>query len=317
MHGLHPHVRAVMEETGVAHPERAVRAKARQVVRQYVEAFHEEPPFNLEAMASLRGLQISQEAPKYSPDSEISPENGGVVLRVNRNRPFVRQRFSVGHEIGHTLFPEYELAVRCRKPPNREWADASDQIESLCDVAASEILFPSPWFDDAVAGMVVCATGLFDLACRFQASPEATLRRFVEVVREPAAVVFCSWKLKPTEAKWRAADRNQIGMFNHVLPTPTPKLRVDYAIINEAFETGVGNHVPKDKSVPLDGPIGNAAIRQTPSDGSMWVDLSSVSGAFRIHAIPIFTPEDRIGPDGSVSVGLVLRPDKSIRSSSV
>jgi Zn-dependent peptidase ImmA (M78 family) len=303
-----------MEETGEADPERAVRAKARQVVRHYVETFQERPPFNLEAMASLRGLQVTQEVPKHSPDSEIAPENGGVVLRVNRNRPFVRQRFSIGHEIGHTLFPEYELAVRCRKPSNRDWADASDQIESLCDVAASEILFPAPWFDGAVAEMVVSATELCDLASRFQASPEATLRRFVEVLREPAAVVFCSWKLKPTEAKRRAADSNQMGMFNHVLPAPTPKLRVDYAIMNEAFESGVGNHVPKDKSVPLDGPIGNAAIRQIPSDGSMWVDLKRVTGAFVIHAVPIFTPEDRIGPDGAVSVGFVLRPNTSVRS---
>lgn len=314
MQSLHPHVRAVMEETGEADPECAVRAKARDVVRQFVETFQAEPPFNMEAMASLRGLQVTQEAPKHSPDSEIAPENGGVVLRVNRNRPLVRQRFSIGHEIGHTLFPEYELAVRCRKPSDRDWADASDQIESLCDIAASEILFPSPWFGDAVARLAVGASALCDLAFRFQASPEATLRRYVEIVGEPTAVVFCSWKLKPTEARRRAADRNQMGMFDNALPVPTPKLRVDYAIINEAFKTRVGNHVPRDKSVSLDGPIGDAAIRQTPCDGSMWIDLGSVSGMFAIHAIPIFTPDDRLGPDGSVSVALVLMPHQRTRS---
>lgn len=314
MHGLHPHVRAVMEEMGEADPERAVRAKAQQVVRQYVEMFREEPPFNMEAMASLRGLQVTQEAPKHSPDSEIAPENGGVVLRVNRNRPFVRQRFSIGHEIGHTLFPEYELAVRCRKPSERDWADESDQVESLCDVAASEILFPSPWFDDAVAGLPVGASALCDLAFRFQASPEATLRRFTDVCRDPVAVLFCSWKLKPTEARRRAADRNQMGMFDNSLPAPTPKLRVDYAVLNEAFESGCADHLPKDKSLPLDGPVGDAAFRQTPSDGAMWIDLGTTARNFAVHAIPIFTPEDRLGPDGSVSVALVLRPNQNSRS---
>jgi Zn-dependent peptidase ImmA (M78 family) len=314
MHGVHPHVRAVMEETGESDPTRAVRAKAQQVVRQYVEMFHEEPPFNLEAMASLRGLKITQEAPKHSPDSEIAPENGGVVLRVNRNRPIVRQRFSIGHEIGHTLFPEYDLVVRCRKRSDRDWADDSDQVESLCDVAASEILFPSPWFDDAVAGLNVGALALCDLALRFQASPEATLRRFADVYRGPVAVLFCSWKLKPTEARRRAADRNQMAMFCNSLPAPTQKLRVDYAVLNEAFASRCTDHVPKDKSLPLDGPIGGAALRQTPFDGALWIDLGTTARNFAIHAIPIFTPEDRLGPDGAVSVALTLRPTESVQS---
>lgn len=302
-----------MEEMGEADPVRAIRAKAHGVVRQYVEQLHEEPPFNLEAMASMRGLRVTQEAPKHSPDSEIAPADGGMVLRVNRTRPLVRQRFSIGHEIGHTLFPEYQLTVQCRKPSDRDWAEPSDQIESLCDVAASEILFPAPWFDEAVAAMEVCAAGLCELALRYRASPEATIRRLVEVMKDPAAVVFCSWKLKPSEARRRAADRRQLGMFDNSLPVPVPTLRVDYAIINEAFAAECADHIPKDKSLPLDGPIGHAAYRQTPSDGSMWINLGTIARDFAIHAVPIFTPEDRFGPQGAVSVAVVLRPSRISR----
>lgn len=305
---LHPHIKAVMDETGEDDPVRAVRAKARALVQQYVGLFPSTPPLNLEAMASFRGLVSSQEPPKHSLDSEIAPEDGRVVMRINRDRPLVRQRFSIGHEIGHTLFPEYQLAVRCRKPADRDWADPNDHLEALCDVAASEFLFPSPWFDDAVAAMAISASGLRDLANRFDASPEATIRRFVEISKEPIAAVFCSWKLKPTEIRRQAADRHQTAMFNDDLSAPAPKLRVDYSIPNDGFRTKCADHIPKDKSLPTDGPIVEASRTQEVRDGIMWLDLGTVAREFHTHVVPIFTSDERRGPEGAVSVVVLVRP---------
>ncbi|MDX9911445.1 MAG: ImmA/IrrE family metallo-endopeptidase [Phycisphaerales bacterium] len=305
---MHPHVKAIMDETGETDPIRAVRAKAREVVLQFVEIFGGEPPFDLEAMASLRGLFVSREAPQHSPDSEIAPEGGRVVLRINRNRPLVRQRFSIGHEIGHTLFPDYQLAIRCRKSPDRDWADPNDQIETLCDVAASEILFPAPWFGGAVEGMAISGSGLVELANRFAASPEATIRRFVEIRTDPLAAVFCSWKLKPTEARRLAADRHQARMFGGDPAAPTLKLRVDYSILNEAFRSSCADHIPKDKSMPFEGSVRQAAQAQIACDATLSIDFGTTSGEFRTHAVPIFTPEERIGPDGAVSVAVVVQP---------
>src|SRR5262245_25195105 len=142
-------IQAVMDETGEDDPFLAVRVKARSVLQAFHAYFGSEPPFNLSALASFRDLHESADAPRFSEDSEIAPEaDGRVVLRVNRDRPLTRQRFSIGHEVGHTLFPEYQLAVRCRKGADRDWADPDDLLETLCDVAASELLFPVPWFQD-------------------------------------------------------------------------------------------------------------------------------------------------------------------------
>lgn len=304
---IHPHVRAVMDEMGKHDPAQAVRAKARAVVDEFVGVFGGEPPFNLEAMASLRGLEISQDPPKHSSDSEIAPVAGKVVLRVNRERPLVRQRFSVGHEIGHTLFPEYQLEVRCRKPSGRTWADPNDQIESLCDVAASELLFPSPWFDEAVANLTLTARSLQELADRYQASSEATIRRFVEVCIPATCVAFCSWKLKPTEVRKQRADVGQTRIFGDEALQPAPKLRVDYAVFNDAFGNSHSDHVPKDKSVPSEGAILNAAQSLKPCDGEMWLDLGTFKGNFHTHVVPIFTSADRAGPDGAASVAVVMR----------
>lgn len=308
MHRFHPHVKAVMDEMREDDPVRAVRAKARALVGEFVRTFDATPPFNLEALASLRGLVPSQEAPLHSADSEIAPIGDRVVLRVNRDRPLVRQRFSIGHEIGHTLFPEYQLQVRCRKPVTRDWADPNDQLESLCDVAASEFLFPAPWFDEAVANMEFSAGGLRDLANRFLASPEATIRRFIEICGAPIAAIFCSWKLKPTEIRQAAADRNQVRMFGDDSASPLRKLRVDYSILSDGFKTTCSDHIPKDKSLPSDGPILKAAQTQEPSDGLMWLDLGTVAENFHTHVVPTYTADGDIGPDGAVSVVVVVQP---------
>ena len=154
---LHEHIVAIMNETGEDDPYEAVRIKARAVASEYHLAFSEEPPFNVHAIASFRGLHWSDDDPRFSPDSEIAPEaDGRVVLRVNTNRPLTRQRFSICHEIGHTLFPDYELAIRCRKGDERTYADPNDLLETLCDVAASELMFPAPWFKDRIDANESC-----------------------------------------------------------------------------------------------------------------------------------------------------------------
>ena len=84
----------------------------------------------------------------HSPDAELQPDGkGGVLLRLNRDRPLTRQRFSVGHEITHTFFPGYAAKVQCRKPKSRDWSDPEDVLEVLCDIGASELVFPLPWFE--------------------------------------------------------------------------------------------------------------------------------------------------------------------------
>jgi hypothetical protein len=146
------------------------------------------------------------------------------------------------------------------------------------------------------------------LASDYQASREATLRRLIELRMEPLAVVFFSWKLKPTELRQLQRDRRQRRMFGDSLDVPEPKLRVDYGITNRAFDAECTDHIPKNKSVPSEGPIFDASVTQSPRDGSLWLDLGSVSGEFTVCALPIYTSDNAAGPDGSVSVAALLIP---------
>jgi len=308
----HPHIAAILRETGEDDPYIAIRAKARALVAEYHGTIGEVPPFNMDAFASLRGLARSADAPKHSDDSEIAPEaDGRVVLRVNRDRPRSRQRFSIGHEIGHTLFPDFHHTGHCRKGKDRNWANSDDLIESLCDVAASELLFPHPWFHDRIRDMTISAAALATLATDYQASRDATVRRFVEISADPIAAVFFSWKLKPTEEKQLLRDRRQKSMFDRNLVAEAEanrKLRVDYAILSETFEDRCISHIPRDKSIPSEGPIHDASIHQVCTDGQLPLDLGSIRGTFTAHTLPIYTPEDTVGPTGGCSVVVVIRP---------
>ena len=309
---LHPHVVAILDETGTEDPFEAVRVKARNAVSLYHQFLAESPPFNMRAFASTFGLHWSDDDPRYSADSEIAPESDGrVVLRVNKSRPETRQRFSIGHEIGHTLFPEYELSVQCRKATDRTWADPNDLIETLCDAAASELLFPTPWFSDRILGMPLCATAIASLADEYAASREATARRFVELHHEPLAAVFFSWKLKPTEIRSVKAKSKTGSLFPGMeLPGPAPMLRVDYRIINEQFAAQCTDYIPDDKSIPSEGPIFDASILQTPQNGKQKLDFGRSARDFAIMALPIFTPEHVVGPNGGCSVVAILKPSR-------
>jgi len=308
---LHPHVLAVMRETGEDDPYVAIRAKARALVQQYSATFPEPPPFNMELFASFCGLRPSRHAPQHSNDSEICPEaDGRLVLKVNRDRPLSRQRFSIGHEVGHTLFPEFHRKVQCRKAKDRAWADPDDLIESLCDAAASEILFPLPWFADRIAGFPLSACALAELAREYKASREATIRRFVELTSLSCAVVFLSWKLKPTQESQSRSDRHQSFMFG-IDPVAEAesrrKLRVDYAIPSQAFREQRKKHIPPDKSIESDGPPYEAAVQQRCVDGECYLNLGPLHGTFTVHAVPVFTRDDELGPNGECDVAIVIR----------
>ncbi len=305
---LHPHAAAVMEEMRETDPELAVRKKARQLAAEFQQFASEPPPFNMELFASYRGLRSSDESPRHSEDSEIVPEpDGGVVLRVNRDRPFTRQRFSIGHEVGHTLFPEFTQKIQCRKPKDRAWADPYDHIESLCDIAASEFLFPLPWFQDRMAATALSAEVLAALAEHYHASREATIRRYVEIAAAPLAAVFFSWKLKPTEKSRVKQDRSQGQLFG-APPKIERKIRVDYAILNAGFESQAGSHIPKDKSIESDGPIYLAASEQICVDDVCFLNLGPVRGRFKTHAMPNYTTGENLGPKGEFSVAAVIEP---------
>ena len=149
------------------------------------------PPFCPKILAGLFGIRCKEV------DHDIGSE--GRILLYPDGRPWIeyrsgrtkeRQRFTVFHELAHTFFPDF-----CELVPHayqRAGADPEDEFEKLCDIAASEMLLPIAEFRGHSYGLpVVCCEAIQKLSALYQASPDATIRRFVEIHENlPCAAVF-------------------------------------------------------------------------------------------------------------------------------
>jgi len=302
----------LVESTGVSDPVAAIRLKAAQVIDSFVAIFGEPDPFPLDlvALASFLGIKQSDAPPTFSPDAELAPDgSGGVEMRVNPDRPETRRRFSIGHEITHTFFPEYTSHVWPRADSrHRDLQDPDDYLEMLCDVGAAELVFPRKWFKrDAIR--FENARGIAKLAERYQASREATMRRYAELHCDSVAAVFFSWKLKPTEKGrlGRAEQTNLLGIRPSEELRDALRLRVQYTVPSISFSSA-GHFVPRDKSVKNRGPIYSAASTGEPTDGEAELELGQARGTYGIHAIPLWTPIDERGPNGEFAVASIIRP---------
>jgi IrrE N-terminal-like domain len=302
-------IQALLREVGTTDPRVALREKAREVFALYQATIGElEPPINMEAIASLRGIRRSDELPLFSPDAELASDSTGrAIMRVNPDRPETRQRFSMAHEVVHTFFPEYELKVQCRPDPRFRDADnPADRLETLCDAGAAELLFPLPCFLPHAA-KVTDAAALVALAARYGASREATVRRFAETSERCVAAVFLTWKLAPTQK--RDFNPNQMNLYgtNPVVEAwAARELRVEYSIPSTRF-AAQSLYLPKDKSLDVEGPL-RLATTGNCADGDADLDFGPARGRYRITALPVYTQPQERGPNGEWAIAAIIEP---------
>lgn len=306
----HPHLTAIVEKAGADDPESAIRILARRLIdhaRRQLDL--DRPPFDLEMIAGLLGIPLCDESPQHSEDAELVPVPGGVKMRVNRARPHVRRRFSIGHELGHTFFPDYELELKRRHKCDSTGPQSIDiEIERLCDIAASEFVLPVPWFMED-ADSVSDAERMVELAKQYEASRDATVRRYVELATEPHAAVYFDWKLKPVQERQLRLDRSQTFMFGidpEAEAESARSLRVRYSVVNASFAQQHGGYIPANKSTPDSTLIQRAARSKDCMTGDDYIDLGSVHGNFEVWAIPLYTLEEKYGPAGECAVVAVL-----------
>jgi hypothetical protein len=300
----------LVQVTGASTPEDAIRVSAKQLVAQYVALFGQlDIPIDVAALASLRDIRESNDLPVLSDDAELAPDGrGGVEMRVNPDRPETRKRFSIAHEISHTFFPEYQMKEWCRTDARfRDRSDPSQYLEMLCDIGAAELLLPEPWFSDDAAS-VQCASDLSNLALKYHASREATLRRYAELSSQEIAAVFFVWKLKPSQEGVvdNKYQTNLLGLTPEQQLRDALALRIDYSIASTAFRK-TNLYLPPDKSV-RSGPIIDASRTASCIDGESFLELGEASGHYSIMAIPVPTAIPDRGPCGEYNVAAIVKP---------
>jgi len=123
----------------------------------------------------------------------------GTIL-VNRRSHHKRQRFTIGHELGHFLMPlhlpERGTEFMCtsadmKKADLYKTMDHAARMEVEANRFAANILMPAPLFQrDLNRSAAPDLDMLVRLADRYDTSKEATARRFCELHDTPTAAVF-------------------------------------------------------------------------------------------------------------------------------
>ncbi|MGA1975790.1 MAG: ImmA/IrrE family metallo-endopeptidase [Conexivisphaerales archaeon] len=183
-----PSVRALAAD---ADPIAFVTEKAKSLVFRAVEDGWQGPPFDPFWLAKYCGLSA---VPRNDiPDARlVALTKANTVIEYNPNQPRARVRFSVAHEIGHTLFPDYPETTRNRmqllqERGNERLRPDEWQLELLCNLAAAEILMPSGFIVDEVDGEISIER-LMSLWQRFDVSPEAFLIRIASATNQPVSI---------------------------------------------------------------------------------------------------------------------------------
>lgn len=196
-----------------------------------------EPPIDLKVVASYRDIRDIK-VERMPVAGSLTPEPGGLVMRLARGDSRRRRRFTGFHEVGHTFLPGYyeTTSQRCPNPSGRP-RSGSDP-ETLSDVAAAELLLPRVHFIAALAGDDFGWGGVGRLADTFDASQQATAYRYVRFWPEDTLLVV----LAPGVRK---ADIGKADV--------EPRLRV-----RSRFRTGTWPYVPINKSAARGGPLDRA-----------------------------------------------------------
>jgi Zn-dependent peptidase ImmA (M78 family)/O-acetyl-ADP-ribose deacetylase (regulator of RNase III) len=198
---------SVLRFAGGREPVQAMVHAARELVLEAMDEGWSGPPFDPLKLAQMKGIAVSPRAD--IPDARtLQVGENRFLIEFNPTRPPGRLRYSIAHEIAHTLFPDCGERVRnrARTPFGQgdEW-----QLEALCNIAAAEILMP-------VGSMKKAQIDILDIdqiaksRKEFDVSTEAVLIRLVHLSEEACAVFVASRKDNSPASKYS---------FDYVIPS--------------------------------------------------------------------------------------------------
>ena len=192
-------------------PVETIVKAAREAVLDAMEAGWSGPPFDPFELASH--MEIAVMPRDEVPNARLVPSKSGVRIEFNPGQPPARTRFSVAHELAHTLFPDHNEAIRNRgQPQGDDW-----QLELLCNVAAAEFLMPIGTAWD-LEDEPIDVEHLVRLRNQFEVSTEAMFLRIAKLTRQRCAVFAAA----------RASEESE-----------EPEFRIDYTVPSLSWQISI------------------------------------------------------------------------------
>lgn len=181
----HPSVLAIASD---GDPIEVITNRARAVILSFIEAGGKGPPFDPFDLASYLKVQVIPSVEVR--DARTVYVGGKFQVEFNPNRPRSRVRYSVSHELVHTLFPDCKEEIRYRAEHQGMRNDAW-QLEMLCNIGASELLMPIGSFPE-LQRKNVSIDNLLELRSAYEVSSEALLLRFIKLTQNQCAIFSAS-----------------------------------------------------------------------------------------------------------------------------
>ncbi len=247
--------------------------------RLLVELDVDAPPVDVELVASALGIAEIRYEIELVESGCLIADSGRLLVCLRATDAYARQRFTLCHEGTHTFFPGFERTARYRCSPSMAPAPrlaagvvggrpgstpVGRDLEALCDIGASALLLPRHLFADQARSLGPVVESVEHLAALFEASLEATARRFVADRKLGEAFLLLRVINKPRDA-----------------PGAAPQLRV--AAPTTARLTG---WVPQYKSAEPDGPFGRALQGEIVDEITLITDVLVRPRRLRVSARP-------------------------------
>jgi Zn-dependent peptidase ImmA (M78 family) len=168
---------------------------------------------DLDDIAFACGALVVRE-PLTGCEARLLGHGDRAVITVNANiRSTARQRFSVGHEIGHWMHHRSQASFRCTKRDFiQSWGDPSPEKDA--NTYAADILLPPQMYAPRVKGRDMTLAIASDMAELFGSSLTASAIRLVNVGSSPA-IVLCSgasgiiWRAYGTDVRIKLPLRDR------------------------------------------------------------------------------------------------------------
>lgn len=206
---------SVLKFAGTQDPIAAVEDAAQAAVFDAVQEGWQGPPFDPFELAEIRGIEVTPRN-ELREARTVPLGKGRFAIEYNPARPRHRIRFSIAHEIAHTLFADAAKMIRYRDNPGEGPVDAW-QLEMLCNVAAAEMLMPTELLD-GLGEKPLAIEELIAMRQTFEVSSEVLLRRATKIASYPVAM-FAASRVDPDSAD--------------------SEFRIDYTVPSLAWSPGI------------------------------------------------------------------------------
>jgi Zn-dependent peptidase ImmA (M78 family) len=159
---------------------------------------------DLDAIAFDMGATVYRR-PLDGCEARLVADGDKAVITINSKSILTRQRFSLGHELGHLTLDKGRGGFLCSGKDIGPQRDAARDGEAIANCFASQLLLPSYLFVPAANGKPLTIDSAEKLAALYKASVSATCIKMVRTSATPAWILChirkgLSWFFKSPSA---------------------------------------------------------------------------------------------------------------------